>query len=346
MQNQAFRQKPPMPPRVFTARRRLWVGKFSILGMLLFGTLKTPAEEGSEQEPTQTSTANASGSTSVPSKGQVPFATLRFEMGSSPEIADYRRDLPGQQMGLFPDPETFSSGGTLAVMNSKFSMEVLAIEAEDAVAYFIAQLPVRSLRYIKNPTRLSSEGTLLTQGSEIGGYRAGFSARFFSFVDFSTHYEEQRSDRLKLVAESRFVGGELGISKTLSVSDNFGLSYQIQAGIKSPLDVDTPTQYGTQRQAKIDLGFNLGAANNSALTLGSSFQLTRTESFRISGRELGGGGLGSVSPYFEYPLTNSIRLSFRYDIPVIKAVGREEIFSDPGLAGLFGKTFSFSLAVM
>jgi hypothetical protein len=249
-------------------------------------------------------------------------------------------------MGIFPDPEKFSSGGTLSVMTSKFSIEVLALEGDEAVAYFSSQLPVRSLRYIKNPTRLSSQATLLTQGSEIGGYSAGVNARFFSFVDFSAHYEEQRSDRLRLVAESRFAGGELGISKTLQVSDNFGLNYRLQAGIKSPLALNAPVQYGTQRQAKIDLGFKLVVANNSALTLGSTFQLTRTESFRISGRELGGGGLGSVSPYFEYPLTDSIKLGFRYDIAFIKAAGREEIFSDPSLPGLFGKTFSFLLAVM
>lgn len=293
---------------------------------------------------TATSSPFRESRSSAPSSDPAAFAQIRLRMGMGTEIADYRQGLKGQLPGFLP-PSELRSGGSISVQTTDFDIRVLAMEFEQGFGFFTAKIPIRNLKYVKDPRNLTATGKTQSQGSEFGGYFAGMDLNFYHFFEVLAGYRDLRSDRLQLIEPVAYLSAYGSVAQSQNLTDTLALSYKLWGEILAPKNKSPWIQYGKQNTAGLDLGLEVLTLGTAVFKAGAALQVTRIDSYKLAGSNLGGGGLGTLSPYVQYALSSSIVLEARYDNTLFRPIGREEIFGETSVPGLFGNIFSFSVAL-
>lgn len=217
-----------------------------------------------------------------------------------------------------------------------------AFQDGDLRADFEAKLPVRTVR---------QGSSALAKGSEFGGVEPAFLITT-GHVQLRAAFAARRSSVLNLQDPINEVNGSVALLQNeRSSRENLDVQARLEALGRTPVGGPGPgiggvtVEYGPAWGVRTQAGFTFNFGTGALIRLGSEAFFLRAQSFRSGGFDTGGAGLLAVSPYLEYGLTPDIALGVRYDIAASRPTGREYVFGDPGLAGLYGSGLGVNLRV-
>lgn len=273
------------------------------------------------------------------------FTTVELSMTLSPSMEDFRTELPGKLFGLEPVAGASSSGGAIQILHTEFFMRMMAFDTDVVSSSLFAKLPIRSLTYSRIPTLLSNEGRLNSQGSEMGGYEGGFNLSFFKSIGGEISFADRSSKKLRLFAPAQWITARAFFENREQIGAGLSVGIQLGFRVSEPRNIPSSlVSYG--RQSGIDARIYSDAkwSSDAHFRFGAEGNFRRANSFQVIDNELGGGGMASVSPFISYELLRDFWVTARMDMPLLRPVGREDIFGDTAIPGLLGKQGSVVLS--
>jgi hypothetical protein len=102
-------------------------------------------------------------------------------------------------------------------------------------------------------------------------------------------------------------------------------------------------KYGPQWGARAKIELETGAGTYANFNWTVDILMRRAMSYEVAGVNEGGAGLFTASPGLAYRLMDAIDIGFFFEWPIFRPKGREVVFGNIGLPGLFGPMMGLSL---
>ena len=262
----------------------------------------------------------------------------------SPDFADYR-GVPPPNLDLNPSNPVSS---TPTVAPPAPNLRIVETEFHASTALYRDPYQSYGLR-VGMPIRNLSGGNAnqTSTGSELGGVSVDVDSAVLGVLNLKLGYALRQSPLFSLIGRHH----ELNAGVYLGSSENFGGdgALGIEAGPEFVGVVNDPSvaglgyQYGPQWGFASRVIFESPKGAWGQVRMSFQAMLRRVTDWKVDGISQGGGGLISVTPSFEYLVVDGVWVGLNYQMPIARPEGREGVFGDTRLAGLYGKSIGFSL---
>lgn len=262
---------------------------------------------------------------------------LSAEFGVHNSIPDlrYRRDVYEDALGeRRPVPEE-----RYAFLAQNFSLDFLLQNEGTYSSGLQVALGFR------NPM---SGGDTSPKGTEFTGYRILYRQSFWDGRLLNAFgYGLRRSDFLRLSARHHEYRLRFDYVPDPTALDPNESPFFVRVGpelvFAQPTGPDQSDRYGMQWMVNLLMRYQGFIGPQFPASLGLEGLFRRIDSFEIGNSTEGGAGVLTLSPVLELILLENLWVGFRANLPLLRPTNREEAFSDPEIAGLYGASYQFFL---
>jgi len=289
-----------------------------------------PAPASASSAPSGTSTLRAS------RRKRDPFISFDMNYRQIKDVVDSRPAPEKIPLGPGFNPAA-PNNSTMSLTQYKFTAMVAAIQGRNSSLAFGAAIPMRKLQ-ASDPT--------VAQGSEMGGYEALGRIRLSREFVLRGGYAQRKSDTLRMHDSHNEYFGKFDFetrstfASRVAVSGHGGPEVVMTKG-KSTNGV--PIEYGPQWGALGGLSVDLLLTRDAHFRFSGEFLMRRISSYKVANIEQGGAGLMTITPGVEYLLLDDFWIGAFMELPSARPIGRESVFGNTDLPGLYGKTMGLSL---
>lgn len=272
---------------------------------------------------------------SIPSESWLKLST-RYRRKSG--LEEFRPGLLTNNSNLLTTPDAKPDFGIMAFSRTEFEVSASIFEDGASSARLDFMLPMNSVK---------STSPFVPQGGEFGGVGVRLNGRYDESIFYRLSFDRRTSQKLKLYDTHH----EFGAGGYLQVRDNFadtGLPMYFMAGPEifaavQPSRSLSSAKYGPQWGARAKMELETGAGTYANFVWTVDILMRRAMSYEVAGVNEGGAGLFTASPGLAYRLMDAIDVGLFMEWPIFRPKGREVVFGNIGLPGLFGPMMGLSL---
>lgn len=171
---------------------------------------------------------------------------------------------------------------------------------------------------------------------QLGSSRVGF---------LEIGYANRNSHQLKLfdgrteASVGLYYATRDGLSPVHAVNVLMGPEFIHTLAMEAGSQTSIGSQYGARAQVEVESRFS----EDAHFKWGTQALFRRLNSYSFDGIPSGGAGLMSISPGLSYKVLNSLWVGARMNLALLRSPGRESLFGNPTLPGLFGNSWGLTL---